>query len=375
MSYSERELTEKWAQVRAQSWTMPGSEATFAAIDFVLRHADAAGYKRSAFHWRLEATSIFHHGGDPARAFLAFSQLLAAYDSDPELATGHEHDLLWRFKWIVWALPQFPDIPLERTYAVLDDMQRRYQLGGHSLHAVHQHRWLVAHHVGDPAADHWYRMMLTAKRDGLSDCAHCVPSAQVRHLVTLGRDEEAIAVGTPFTNGGCSEQPHWMLSELLLPYLRTGRHEQAVHAHRRGYASMRRDRHHLDNIAQHVFACGISGTEPRGLELFERHRHWLESASSPYAAMEFAAASALVLGRLATSGHGDLAVSAVDGLPQTTVAAAYAQMQRLARDIAARFDTRNGNTHQSSRIEARMSAAPLPQPTPLTARFERLDRS
>lgn len=371
MSFTERELIEKWRQASS----MPTSEAKFAAIDFVLRHADAGGFKRNAFHWRLAATSAFHHGGDPARVFLAFSQLLAAYDSDPELAAGHEHGMLWRFKWIVWALPQFPDIPLERTHAVLDDMQRRYQLGGHSPHAVHQHRWLVAHHVGDPAADGWYQLMLTAPRDGLSDCAHCVPSAQVRHLVTLGRDEEAIAVGTPFTHGGCNEQPHWMLSELLLAYLRSARHEEAVHAHRIGYSRMRRDRHHLDNIAQHVFACGISGTEQRGLELFDRHRGWLKSPSSPYAAMEFAAASALVLGRLTAAGHGGLAVSAVDGLPSTTVAAACAEMRRLARDLAARFDARNGNTHQSSRVEARMSAAPLPEPMPLTANFDWADRA
>lgn len=174
-------------------------------------------------------------------------------------------------------LPQFPDIPLDRTMAVLDDMQRRYQLAGHSLHAVHQHRWLVAHHVGDmAAAQDAYDRMLTAKRDGMSDCSACVPSGQVRHLTSLGRFEEAIAIGEPFKHGGCTEQPQWMLSELLMPYLRTGRFDAAVEAHREGYRRIRDDRHHLDNLAQHVLFCGLTGNEPRGLELVERHLSWLE---------------------------------------------------------------------------------------------------
>ncbi|WP_246001383.1 hypothetical protein [Allorhizocola rhizosphaerae] len=343
MILSEVELSQRWVQ----AYGMPRGPAKFEALDYVLRHADAAGLTQHALSWRMMALTEFHHGGDPARVFLAFSQCLAAIDRDPSLQYS-EHSLLWTFKWVVWALPQFPEIPLERTFAVLDDMQARYLRAGHSLHAFYQHRWLVSHHIGLSDAEEWYVRLVTAERDSLSDCRHCVPSSQVRHLATMGRDEEAIEVGAPFTSGGCTEQPQWMLSELLVPYLRTGRWEQAADAHRVGYAHMRGDRHHLDNIAQHVFFCGLSGNEVRGLELVDRHRGWLDAPSSPYAAMEFASAAALVLRRV---GEADDA----------------ARMARLARDIAARFDARNGNTHQSTRIEARMAAEPLAERVALTA--------
>ncbi|MDG4791455.1 hypothetical protein O7626_37135 [Micromonospora sp. WMMD1102] len=367
MTASEHDLQE----MLHQAWSLPDGPARFAALDTVFRHADAAGNVEFAFRARMNSMSGFHHGGDPTRLFLAFSWCLATFDKQPEVA--HQHDarsLLWNFKWVVWSLPQFPEIPLERTAAVLDDMERRYLLGGHSLHAVYQHRWLVAHHVGDfAAAQEWYDRLLTAPRDSLSDCGACVPSGQVRHLVSLGRYEEANTVGEPYKRGGCTEQPQWMLAELLPAMLHTGRLDDAVDAFRRGYALVRNDRHHLDNIGRYLHFCGLTGNETHGLELVERHLGWLERPSSPYAAMEFASAAAQILGRLRAAGHGDLVVRRRldDGRrEETSVARLHDELVAHARELAARFDARNGNTHQSARVEARMAAEPVVDRLPLT---------
>lgn len=356
MTTTVEELYELWHKAQH----LPRGRAQFEAIDLAVRHADAAGLEQQAFDFRMQALSRFHHGGDPTRLFLAFTHCLRMWDANPSIGHGHtEHTLLWTFKWIAWSLPQFPEIPLDRTAAVLDDMEARYRRAGHSLHAVYQHRWLVAHHTGDPAADDWYAKLVTAGRDRMSDCAACVPSGQVRHLVSRHRDAEAIEIGRPYSRGGCTEQPQWMLSELLLPYLRTGRIAEATDAHRVGYPHMRADRHHLDNIAQHVWFCGLSGNELRGLELVDRHRGWLAQPSSPYAAMMFAASAAHVLRRLTAAGNGDTPVVPVPGSPATTVAEAHTELAAMARELAARFDARNGNAHISTLVEARMSAEPL----------------
>ncbi|GIF53389.1 hypothetical protein DFJ67_4530 [Asanoa ferruginea] len=349
---------------------LPSGPARFAAYDALFRHADAAGATEFAYAARMSAISEFHHGGDPTRAFLAFSWCLATADRGEIDVAGDEHGLLWRFKWIVWALPQFPEIPLDRTMAVLDDMERRYRLRGHSLHAVHQHRWLVAHHVGDAeGAQRHYDDMLTAPRDSLSDCHACVPSGQVRHLASLGRHDEAIRIGTPYRHGGCTEQPHWMLAELLLPYLATGKVDEAVDAHRRGYRRIRDDRH-LDNVALHVAFCGRSGNEAAGLAIIERHLSWLDAPSSPFAEMEFATAAAQVLGRLAAAGQGDRVIPrrSDDGTRrwESTVAEVRDELAGRATALAARFDARNGNAHQSQRIAARLTATPLLDHVPLT---------
>ena len=272
---------------------------------------------------------------------------------------------------MVWSLPQFPQVPLDRTYALLDDMQRRYQLGNHSPHAVHQHRGLVAFHLGDlGAAEYWYDQMRTARRDSLSDCAGCVPSSVVQHLVACGRYEEAVAAGAPYTNGGCTEQPHWMLSELLLAYLATGRLDAAVDAYRRAYQRMRNDPHHLDGIGLCLQFLARSGNERAGLPLIEHHLPWLATPASPYAAMEFTSAAALVLRRLVEAGGADTEVRhrSADGTrtQRSTVAELLADLSAQARGLAAAFDDRNGNGYQGARIEARMAAPPIVDALPLT---------
>ncbi|WP_255435877.1 hypothetical protein [Salinispora sp. H7-4] len=368
MTMSEQELR----QLEEQAYDLPRGLSRSTALDAVFRHADAAGHDAFAFEARMRGVREFHYAGDPTRAFLAFSWCLSTYDANSEVASRyHGYDLLWQFKWIVWSLPQFPEIPLDRTVAVLDDMQRRYQLGGHSLHAVYQHRWLAAHHTGDlDAAQLWYDELTAAKRDNLSDCRACVPSSQVRHLTAVGRFEEAVAVGQPYVNGGCNEQPHWILSELMLPYVITGRLDKAVEAHRVAYRNLRDNRHHLDNLALQVQFCGRTGNEQRGLELIERYLPWLERPSTPYAAMEFASASALVLARLCSEGHGSRTVRRRfdDGRTPAspTVQALHDELAQFSLDVAARFDARNGNTFQTKRIKERLAAVPLVERLPLT---------
>ncbi|GAB2597017.1 hypothetical protein Aab01nite_72480 [Paractinoplanes abujensis] len=346
--------------------------AYFAALDTVFRHADATGRTEFAYRARMNALHDMHYAGEYARAFMTFSWLLATFDRHPELTTSYdEHTLLWRFKWIVWELSQFSGIPLDKTKALLDDMQRRYQAGSHSLHAVHQHRAMMATHLGDlEAAGQWFEQMAAARRDSLSDCQACVPTTEVEYLVARGEYEEAVRVGSPYAFGGCTEQPQQILSHLLLAYLHTGRTAEAVRAHKSAYQRIRDSRHYLELIALNVQFCGLTGNQEYGLTLVERHLPWLDRPASPYAAMEFASAAALVLRRLIDEGAGDTPVRRATGNGarrwQSTAAETHADLVTLARSLAADFDRRNGNSHQSGRVEARLAAAPLADHLPLT---------
>jgi hypothetical protein len=342
--------------------------AHYAALDTVFRHADAAGQTEFAYRARMDAISDFHHNGEYARAFLAFSSCLSIFDKHPELAASwDEQTLLWRYKWIIWELAQFAAVPLDRVLALLDDMERRYRAGNHSLHAVYQHRGIIATHLGDlDAAGHWFGEMVTARRDSLSDCQACVPTAQVEYLVARGDHEKAVRVGTPFTRGGCSEQPQQMLSQLMLPYLHTGEAGKAVDAHKKAYALIRDNRHYLELVGLHVQFCALTGNEQYGLPIVERHLPWLERPASPLAAMEFASAAVLLLRRLPT---GTVIRRRTDDGSRRwipTAAETATELETLARSLAAEFDARNGNTRQSDRVAQRLTATPILTDLPLT---------
>ncbi|MDI1466034.1 hypothetical protein QEZ54_34170 [Catellatospora sp. KI3] len=351
-----------------RAWDTADGPARIALAEQALAGAEALGDADLEYAANTLATTAYHQGGEPMKAMVSFARCLSAYDADPgRRSERDEHLLLWHFKFVVAAMPRFPEMPLERTQAVLDDMQRRYQSAGHSLHAVYAYRHSVAYHLGDTVlADHWFRMWDTAPRDRLSDCAGCDPSSKVYHHAWRGRDTDAIAVAQPALDGHltCAEQPHGILTSLLLPYVRTGQLELARDAHRRAYRALAQNKSELGRVATHLEFCGLTGNEVRGLELIERHLPWLDEAPEPKTEMEFAAAAALVLRHLVEGGQGELPVRRAAG--PVAAAELLAQLRERAEGLARRFDARNGNTYQSGRIAALMDAAALVDYLPLS---------
>lgn len=348
-----------------QCWDAPRGAGQVALAEEAVAQADALGDDQLRFDARMAATEAYQRGGLPAKGFVTFSWCLARYDAHPERYGDREYLLLWHYKYMINSLTRFPDIPLARTYAVLDDMQRRYQEGGHSLQTVHKHRWLVAHHLGDvAAADLHYERWQATPRDGNSDCVGCDPTDQVLHLTARGRDAEAIELTGPVLSGRltCVEQPQEILTTLLLPYLRTGRLDDARRSHHQAYRAIRAHRSKLGTIADHIYFLALSGNATRGLELVERHLPWLADAPSPLVEMEFAAAAALVLRLLADAGHG---AQPVRGAEQT-IAELADELAARAVGLGRRFDARNGTTAQGDRVVATLRAEPLVDQLPLS---------
>lgn len=340
---------EKVRSLIDQSWEMPYGAAQIALAEEAIAQADALGDDDLRFDARMAATNSYQHGGEPAKGFVTFSWCLAQHDQDPARFGHHEHLLLWYFKYMVHSLTRFPEVPLERTYQILDDMQRRFSAGGHSLQTVHKHRWLVAMHIGDrQAAQRHYEQWQAAPRDSNSDCRGCDPTDQVWHLSQQGRYEEAIALTGPVLAGRltCAEQPQAILTQLLIPYLRTNRFDEARSAHHTAYRAIRRGVANLSDLADHLHFLAVSGNEAYGLELIARHRSWLDKPPTPYGEMWFSAAAALVMGRMGEQEHTELA--------------------QRALALAHRFDQRNGTTYQSEQVTACLEAEPIVARLPLS---------
>jgi len=350
-----------------RTWDAPEGPGQIALAEQAMRYAEALGDADLSFDARMVATSAFHRGGEPAKAFVTFARCLADYDADPSRRTGHdEHLLLWYFKYVVSSMAKFPEVPLERTRAVLDDMERRFRAGGHSLHAVYAYRQTIASHIGDvEQAEHWFRLWDSAPRDRNSDCAGCDPTSKAYHHSWLGRYEDAIAVAEPALAGDltCSEQPQAILTALMIPYLRTGRLDEARDAHRRAYRAFQTNPADLGSVADHVEFCGLTGNEVRGLELIERHLGWLDRPPTPKSEMEFASTAAHILRRLVAQGRSDLVVRAPK---PTSVAELADRLTARSLALAAQFDERNGTAYQGDRIRERLDAEPIVAYLPLS---------
>ncbi|WP_020522741.1 hypothetical protein [Catelliglobosispora koreensis] len=351
---------EKIADLIQRCWDSPHGPAQVALAEEAIAQSDALGDEEQQFDARMVATTAYQYGGEPGKGFVTFSWCLARYDRDPGRFGDREPLLLWYFKYMINSLARFPEIPLARTQAVIDDMQRRYSQGGHSLQAVYKHRWLIATHIGDQtAADEHYELWQAAPRDNNSDCRGCDPTDQVHHLANRGRDEEAIALTEPILTGRltCTEQPHTIQTSLLLPYLRTGRLAEARAAFHTAYRAVRGNAAKIDSIASHLHFLAVSGNVSHALELLGRHLPWLAKAPTPHAEMRFSAAAALVL-RLAEE-------AGLDTREMDRVA-----LTDRARKLAALFDARNGTTEQTRRVTEVLEATEIAHvPLSLTAQL------
>ncbi|MDI6099051.1 tetratricopeptide repeat protein [Actinoplanes sp. NEAU-A12] len=365
---------ELW-QLLGEAQEMPYGATQIALVDQVLRHVDATDDPALKFSARLFATTAYIYGGEQVKAFPSFSWCVADFDRNP--SPYHErwmHNLLWLFKNMVSSMTKFPEVPLGRTYAVLDDMERRYRESGHGMQPVYKHRYLVAEHVGQTEeAAEWFRRWQAEPRNRLSDCSGCDPTTLVNHLARAERFEEAAELAAPVLAGdlSCNEQPQSILGELMVVYLKTGRLREAADAHRRSYLVMRNNLADLWEISEHIQFCARTGNEHRGLEILQRHIDWLERAPSPAAAMNFAAGSVLLLRRLTELGHGDTLIRR-GGRDDITAAALAEELTTFATGLAARFDARNGTDHQSTVITGVMTAEPYGVKVPLSATARRV---
>ncbi|GID32737.1 tetratricopeptide repeat protein [Paractinoplanes brasiliensis] len=358
------ELWELYEQARV----LPHGAAQIALVEEVIRHADAIGDPRLAFTSRLLATNAYTYGGEPAKAFVTFAWALADFDRNPGPHHAHgKHTLLWHFKTMVNAMTNFPEIPLDRTRAVLDDMERRYREDGHSMQAVYKHRYLVATHIGSPEADEWFARWQAAPRDDLSDCIGCDPSSVAAYYNERDRFADVVATAEPVLAGEltCSEQPQGILRELMVAYLRTGRPDAASDAHRRSYRLERGNLADLWNLGTHLAFCARTGNEHRGLEILQRHIDWLDKAPSPAADMHFSADAAMLLRRLTELGHGDTIIRRREH-GDISAAALEIELAARATELAKKFDERNGTDHQSRSIADSLAAEPYDVVLPLS---------
>ncbi len=348
---------------------LPYGSAQIALVDEVLRHVDGAGDPALAFYTRLFGTTAYHYGGESVKSFATFSWCVADFDRNPQ--PYHErwtHNLLWLFKTMTSALTRFPEIPLARTTAVLDDMERRYRETGHGMQPVYKHRYLVARHIGaTEEAEGWFEKWRAAPRNELSDCAGCDPTTMVVHLNSRELYDEAVELSAPVLAGelNCNEQPQSILSELMVSYLKSGRLDEAADAHRRSYLLERGNLADLSGIGDHILFCARTGNEARGLEILQRHIDWLDRAPTPAAAMDFAAASVALLRRLIALGHGETRIRRA-GREDVAVAVLADELAAFATESAARFDARNGTGHQGRLVAETMASEPYGVVLPLS---------
>jgi hypothetical protein len=321
-------------------------------LEEAVRLADTTGDVRLQYLARESFIEAAYFGGVPEKALVAYAWCLAQFDRDPD--QFGEWRILWRYKWMVNVICDFPQIPREKIYEMLDDMERRFLRAGSGLRAVYKYRYRTERFFGNrEEAIRLYHLSEQTGRDDLSDCAACETDERVTFSLYTGNDAQALRQAAPLLGGRqkCRSVPQRTYSKVLLPLLRLGRTDEAWQYHRRGYSMLAGDRAMLDYLCEHILFLSLYGDTKGAAQVLENHYHWTEENTNLYERFMFYRAAWLFLEVASDAGEDKLRLLMPRSFPLYEAGGEY-ETARLkgwfearARELAQKFDERNGTDY------------------------------
>lgn len=359
----------------ADARDLPDGPARQVALERLAERADAAGDVRSGMEARFALIEAYLLHGERWRLVEPVRRCRAAADHRPDLLTDPEAWLLLRYqRYAVEALLGTPRVGLDQTRSLLHDLAHRVGADGPDTPTVAELHCRIADHLGDePTARHWYEQWAGKRPGPAGGCPGCASARRAELLASWGEWTAALTELTEADGDGdrrsCTDQPERDLVAGLLPALRTGEPTRAAAAHVRAYRRHRRERAAFPHLAAHLRFCALGGHLERGLAILAEQLPRLDQPTDDLAAMEFAAAGALLCALAVEAGLGGRTMPRPAYGERTAteldVATLGALLLGMASELAGSFDARNGTGHHSGRMAAWLAERPLAAPVPL----------
>ncbi|WP_224366063.1 hypothetical protein [Hyalangium versicolor] len=353
-----RDWREQVDELRNRAARMRHGEVKVQTLEEAVRLADTHGDLDLAFELRDELVDAATFGGFPDKALVAFAWCRAQTKKNPERFDSDS--LLWKQKWVVGRLDDFPHISLKQIHDALDDIEQTYAKVDAGKRAILKLRYQTSRDVGDEtAAQKYWDQWVVAPRDYLTDCRACDLDDEIDHHIDKGEYEQALKKARPILEGrsSCAEIPHLTYGSVLYPLLKLGRLEEARDCHLRGYPMISRNRDFLACVGEHLEFLALTDNLSRGLTLFEHHLGWALDHASWRDRFTFHSAAEFLLARVVASGRGTVSLRLPKAFPLHQGKGTYetrdlhSWVKTQAQEIAARFDTRNGTDRFQQLLE------------------------
>ena len=273
---------------------LPNGPTRVAMLEEAVQLADSIQDLDLAYALRKELMEAGTFSGRSDVMLVAFSWCLAQFDRNPD--RFDQHELLWRYKWVVENGWKFPQISRARLEALLADMERRFLEAGATVYAVELERRQLFMHFGERGpAEAAHAEFSKCRRDVLSDCIACVANKNCDYYCFQGNWKKALEAAQPVLDGRmvCMEQPHVILANVLLPLLHLGRADEARAYQRQGYQLVSQGVQFVRPHAQHLRFLTLAGDQVAARRMLERHLPGALEAQAADEAFEFLLAARL----------------------------------------------------------------------------------
>lgn len=360
--------------LRERADGLRNGEAKVMALEEAVRLADTHGDVGLAYEVRDGLIDAATFGGFPDKALVAFAWCRAQSKKDPERFDSNS--LLWKQKWVVGRLNEFPHISRKQIRDALDDIEQCFRRVDAGQRALLKLRYRAARDMGDEAeAEALWARWVETPRDYLTDCHACELDDELDPLVDRGDHARVVEKARPLLEGrvGCAEVPHLTYGTVLYPLFKLGRLEAARDCHLGGYRLVAQNREFLSTMGEHMEFLALTDNLDRGLSLLERHLDWALTHASHRDRFTFHAAASLLLSCVLERGREQVSLRLPRACPLFEPEGTYATraladwVDAQARDIATRFDTRNGTPRFHKLLERNRVLASEVRPFPLDA--------
>jgi tetratricopeptide (TPR) repeat protein len=368
---TEQDWRERFNTLRARAERLEPGESKVMALEEAVRLADTHGEVPLAYEARDALIEAATFAGFPERALVAYAWCRGQQQRDPR--RFDPEGLLWKQKWMVGLLADFPHIGRKQIEAALDDVEQGYAKAGAGQRAVWKLRYLAARDMGDLAqAEALRTRWLEAPRDHLTDCLACELNVELYHLLDQGDHERLLHKARPLLEGrqACAKVPHLTFGRVLYPLFKLGQWERAREHHLRGYAMVRGDRYFVTTVGEHLEFLALTGNVERGLKLFERHLGWALEHATPLNRFTFHSAALALMERASVEARERVELALPRAFPLYSPEGTYETgvlrgwLATQTEGLATKFDARNG-TDRFRQLLARThrvasEARPLP---------------
>ena len=321
-----------------------------ATLEEAVRLADSHKDVPLGYQARQALLDAATYSGEHDKGLVAFSWCLAQADKSPEDYSIWE--LLWKYKWVIDHLVQFPRISRERIYAALDDFSSRCRQNGFNDRAAVLLRCNTEAEMGNfAAAKEWRDKWQLTKRDGMADCHACELDRVVKIDALMGEHEAAIQAAGPILRGRlrCAEVPHLTYSTLLRSFWEARGPEEAGKIYEKGYRLVRGSRDFIREHARHILHLLRADRLDQAVTLVRRHLSWALETRNPDDQYFFLVATRVVMRRVHGQGTKSVRLRLRNELcpvaGKTTVAVPpfLEWLDGKIEKLASEFDSRNGN--------------------------------
>ena len=339
--------------------------------------ADMAGDDQLAIDARLALAEARYRSNEEWRALGPFIWLLSRLDKRPDLFdSGRLRRMGWSYERAVPVAADNPAVSTGQLRELETGLKKFARFMGGSMHAVHGSLLHAAIMLGleEEAAAEFDAWRSTTAHDGAEPGER--DTVRAIEWASIHQDwEAAVAAAEPVLSRGTEgfdgeEQPGLVHGEALLPLLASGRSQTAWEAHVHAYRALRSDPRVIGRLGKHLEYLALSGRAARGLRLMRGYVGRADEAQSARALMDLLAGAVLVLRESENDGRGEEPLDA--GIPSAStwcpgpdigpgmpLRTARELMEDWVRQIAARYDARNGNTAVSTRLEVGLARQPF----------------